>query len=87
MTIIDSKKVKFLVPKVENFSPSEVKGIKRTRNSAAVMSRFLCVLVRTMGSGIGTLYLLFVFACVLVLVLSYVCEQVVCIRIVLSSYS
>ena len=70
-----------------NFSQSELKITKRRSNSAAVFIRLACVGVRTLGSGVGLLYSMSLFGSVFALVLSYVCEQVVGLRIMLSSLS
>ena len=73
--------------KDQNFGPSELKIPKKISNSAAVFTRLPCVDVRTLGSGIGLLYSTSLFGSVFALVLSYVCEQVVHLQIVLSSLS
>ena len=73
--------------KDQNFGPSELKIPKKISNSTAVFSRLAYVDVRTLGSGVGLLYSTYLFGSVFALVLSYVCEQVVHLQIVLSSLS
>ena len=79
--------VTFLLTKYQNFCPSELKILKKRSNSAAVFTRLAYVDVRTLGSGVGLLYSMSLFGSVFILVLSYICEQVVHLQIVVSSLS
>ena len=79
--------VVFHLEKYENFCPSELNIPKKRSNSTAVFTRLAYVDVRTLGSGIGLLYSISLFGSVFALVLSYVCEQVVHLQIMLSSLS
>ena len=65
-TLFDNYKVVgyeviFLVTKYQNFSPSESKTPIKRSNSAAVFTRLTCVDVRTWGSVIELLYLMYLF--------------------------
>ena len=65
-TLFDNYKVVgyeviFLVEKYQNFSPSESKTPKKRSNSAAIFTRLACVDVRTWGSVVGLLYLMYLF--------------------------
>ena len=51
----------FLVAKFQNFSPSELKTSKKRSNSAAIFTRVAYHDVRTLGLGVGSLYLMFLF--------------------------
>ena len=73
--------------KDQNFGPSELKIPKKISNSAVVFSRLAYVDVRMLGSSVGLLYSMSLFGSVFALVLSYVCEQVVHLQIMLSSLS
>ena len=53
--------VNFLVANFQNFSPSELKTSKRRSNSAAIFTRVAYHDVRTLGLGVGSLYLMFLF--------------------------
>ena len=51
----------FLLAKVQNFWPSELKAPKKRSNNAVVFTRLAYVDVKTLGSGIGlphSMYLL-----------------------------
>ena len=50
--------------KDQNFGPSELKIPKKISNSAVVFSRLAYVDVRTLGSGVGLLYSVFIWKCV-----------------------
>ena len=73
--------------KNQNFHPQELNILKRRSNSAAIFTILAYLDVRTLGSGVGLLYSMSLFGSVFALVLSYVCEQVVDLRIMLSSLS
>ena len=45
----------------QNFLPSELKTPKKRSHSAAVFTRLVCLDVRTLGSGVGSLYSMFLF--------------------------
>ena len=65
-TLFDNYKVLgyeviFLVAKHQNLGPSELKILKRRSNSAAVFTRLAYLGVRTLGSGVGLLYSMFLF--------------------------
>ena len=65
-TLFDNYKVVgyeviFLVAKYQNFSPSELKTPKKRSNSAAVFTRLAYLDMRMLGSGVGLLYLIFLF--------------------------
>jgi hypothetical protein len=47
--------------KDEILFPSELKYPKKRSNSAAVLTSFAYVDVRTLGSGVGSLYSMFLF--------------------------
>ena len=51
----------FLVAKYQNFSPSQSKTPKKRSNSVTVFTRLVCLDVRTLGSGVGSLYSMFLF--------------------------
>ena len=51
----------FLLAKYQNFLPSELKTPKKRSHSAAVFTRLVCLDVRTLGSGVGSLYSMFLF--------------------------
>ena len=79
--------VLFLLAQDWNFWPLELDHTKKRSNSAAVTSRVLGFGedVR-LGRRSAVIYF-FIYACVFVLVLRYVCGQVVRLGIVLSSRS